>query len=105
MLTNPIFKQSGGSNGLSFFQGVIPGFVGLSFVLGTLIFFFMLLWGSIQWISSGGDKQALEGARGRITNAVVGLVLLFASFAIIKLIQAFFHVQILTLDIGPLVIQ
>ncbi len=116
---------SGGSNGINnpalgttltqmlsvpdtavfFFNKLLTQFIGLTFVAGTVIFFFMFLWGAIQWISSGGDKQALEGARGRITSALVGLVILFASFAIIKLIEGFFKVHILTLDIGPLVIQ
>ena len=73
--------------------------------LVQLFVLFMLIWGSIQWISSGGDKQALESARGRLTGALIGIVLLFVSFALIQLIGNFFGIKILTLDIGPLVIQ
>ena len=64
----------------------------------------MMLIGGIQWISSGGDEQGLEAARGKISNALIGMVILFATFAIISLIQTFFGIQILTIDIGPLVI-
>lgn len=88
-----------------FLTTFIPNFIGLGFVIGVLVFFFMLIWGAIQWISSGGDKQALEAARGRITSAVIGILILFASFAVINVIETFFGIQILTLDIGPLVIQ
>lgn len=88
--------------GTAFFSKLLPNAIGLAFLVGVLIFFAMLVWGAITWISSGGDKQALEGARGRITSALIGLVLLFASLAIIKLIEAFFGISILTLDIGAL---
>jgi hypothetical protein len=103
-ITNPVIGSLGtpGDSGGIFLSKGIPAAVGLAFVIGALVFFFMLVLGAIQWISSGGDKQALEGARGRITSALVGLVLLFAALAIIKFIEAFFNINILTLDIGPL---
>lgn len=103
-ITNPVIGELGkpGEGGGIFFSRGLPAAIGLIFVIGSLIFFFMLVWGAITWISSGGDKQALEGARGRITSALVGLVLLFAALAIIKFIESFFGINILTLDIGPL---
>ncbi|MBL7036901.1 hypothetical protein ISR94_03660, partial [Candidatus Microgenomates bacterium] len=48
---------------------------------------------------------AIEGARGRITSALVGVVILFSTFALIKIVETFFGIDILTIDIGPLVIQ
>lgn len=104
-ITNPVFNQPGGQDGLTFFQSFVPGLIGLGFVAGTIIFFFVLIIGGIQWITSGGDKQALESARGKLTNAIIGIVILFSLFAILDLIHVFFGVKIVTLDIGPLVIQ
>lgn len=104
-ITNPVLGGIGNKSGVGFFQVLLPNMVSLAFVIGTIIFFFMLVTGAIQWISSGGDKQALEGARGKLTNAIIGIVILFASYAIIKVIQRFFGIEILTLDIGKLVIQ
>ena len=88
-----------------FFAKFLPNLVGLSIVIGVLVFFAIMLIGAIQWITSGGDKAALESARGKIANALIGIILLFATFAIIKLIEDFFGVDILTLDIGPLKIE
>ncbi|MDP2684650.1 MAG: hypothetical protein Q8P20_06450 [bacterium] len=88
-----------------FFSDLISRTVGLLFVVGSLAFFFMLLWGAVSWILSGGDKAGLENAKGRITNAIVGFVLLIGTFAIVKLIETFFGIDILSIDIGPLVIQ
>lgn len=91
-------------DGVSFLQKFIPRAIGLAFVVGALVFFFIMIIGAIQWIASGGDKTALEGARGKITSAVVGLIILLSVFAILKVIQNFFHINILSIDIGPLVI-
>lgn len=88
-----------------FVSSLISKAIGLLFVFGALAFFFMLIWGAVSYILSGGDKAHVENARGRITNALVGFVLLIASFAIVKLIEAFFGIDILLIDIGPLVIQ
>ena len=104
-ISNPVLGKLGQMSGSSYFASAIPAAIGLAFLVGSLIFFAMLVWGAISWIASGGDKQALEGARGRITNALVGIILLFAAFAIVQLIQNFFHVSILTLDISQLIIQ
>lgn len=89
----------------SFFQKLLPALVGLGFLVGVILFFFVMLLGAIQWIISGGDKAAVEGARGKIMNAIIGLVILFSLLAVVKLIENFFGINILTLDIGPLKIE
>jgi len=110
-ISNPVFKGTVLENFSrdlevsAFFGAFLPKLVGWLFVIGSLLFFFVFAIGAIQWIASGGDKQALEGARAKISNAFVGIILLFVSFAIIKLIEAFFKINILTIDIGPLLIQ
>lgn len=105
-VTNPLLGDNLNSlSGESFIGQFIPKAIGLLFVFGGLAFFFMFLWGAISWILSGGDKAHVEAAKGRITNALIGLVLLIMSIAIIKLIERFFGIDILLIDIGPLVIQ
>lgn len=88
-----------------YFQELIPRGIGWLFVFGSLAFFFMFIWGAVTWILSGGDKAGVESAKGKITNAIVGMILLIASFAIVKLIETFFGINILSIDIGPLIIQ
>lgn len=105
-ITNPLLPPALQSGlGIDYFQKLIPALISLIFVIGTLIFFFMLLIGGVQWITSGGDKAGVESARGRITSALIGLVILFSTFAIAKLIETFFGISILTLDIDVLRIQ
>ena len=102
-ITNPALGGELSKNtGVEFFQKLLPALIGLGFVAGAIIFFFMLMIGAIQWMSSGGDKGALESARGRIASALIGIIILFSVYAIIKLVESFFNINILTLDIGPL---
>jgi len=105
-ITNPALGPGlENKSGLSFFQEAVPRFLALGMVIGTLIFFFILIIGAIQWISSGGDKSALESAKGKLTNAFIGIIILFSLFVLLKVIESFFGITILTLDIGPLIIQ
>jgi len=91
--------------GVSFFQKFFPAAIGIGLVIGIILFLFMMITGAIQWILSGGDKTKLETARSKIGSAIVGLVVLLALFAIIKLVELFFGIDILTIDIGPLKIE
>jgi len=78
---------------------------GVSFILivASLIFFFMLLFGGIKWILSGGDKAKTEGARNQITAALIGLVIVFSAWAIITLLGTIFGItNILDFTVGPI---
>ena len=105
-ITNPVlspFLQS--KTGVTFFQDLLPRIIGFAFIIGVLVFFFVFIMGAIQWISSSGDKAGIEQARGKLINALVGLVLLFITFAIIKIVESFFGINILLINLGPLIIS
>lgn len=63
--------------------------------LGGLMVFLELVLGALSWISAAGDKANLEKARNQITNAVIGLVIIVASWAIVYLIGAILGIDIL----------
>lgn len=81
------------------FPSMISALVRLVMVVGAIIFFFMLVIGGIRWIASGGDKAQTEAARNQITAALIGLVIVFAAWAIVSLINVFFNVNIFSLVI------
>ena len=88
----------GGAEALTI-PGLISGLLKLILVIAAVAFFFMLVIGGIQWIVSGGDKAGTEAARGRITAALIGLVVVFAAWAIVTLVNTFFGVDIFSLTI------
>jgi hypothetical protein len=69
--------------------GVISAVIALILVIAALIFFFMLVFGGIKYITSGGDKAQTEAARNQITAALIGLVIVFAAWAIVNLAGTF----------------
>lgn len=79
--------------------GIVSAAIRLTVVVAAIVFFFILVIGGIRWIASGGDKAQTEAARSQITSALVGLVIVFAAWAIVQLINVFFHVNIFTLTI------
>lgn len=80
----PAVSQWGtGAEGISKFlnQAII-----LIYIVAGVIFVFMLLMGGLQWIMSGGDKEAINKARGRIVHAIIGIVLLSLVWLILKVL-------------------
>jgi len=79
--------------------GIVAAAIKLVLVIAALVFFFILVIGGIRWIASGGDKANTEAARSQITAALVGLVIVFAAWAIVALINTFFHINIFELNL------
>jgi len=98
----PINIQAGGQfNALVGYTipGLISAFIVIVLIIAALLFFFMLIIGGIRYITSGGDKAKAESARGMITSALIGLVIVFAAWAIVQLVQNFFGINIFSLNI------
>lgn len=92
-------------SGVDFFAKFVPNLIGLGLTIGIIVFFFVMMIGAIQWITSGGDKAGLEAARGKLANALIGIIILLSLFAVLKVLEDFLGVNILTLDMGPLKIE
>jgi hypothetical protein len=75
---------------------MVPVVIQVALIVAAVVALIFLIIGGIKWITSGGDKTAVEGARNTITAALIGLVIVFAAWAIIKLIETFFGTSILT---------
>lgn len=75
--------------------GMISGAISLVLILVAIVFFFILVIGGLKWITSGGDEKKVAAARAQITNALIGLVIVFAAWAIMKLIGSVFGIDIL----------
>lgn len=94
-----------GLTGLSV-AGIVSASLQLILVVAAIVFFFILVIGGVKWIMSGGDKAHTEGARNQITAALVGLVIVFAAWAIAQLVGTFFGgIDIFSLDIPSVVKQ
>lgn len=65
---------------------ILKNITALFFVVGGIGVVIYFLWGAVEWIFSGGDKEKVSNARKRMTHAIIGLVLLSLSYVIINLV-------------------
>lgn len=67
------------SLGEGFNNLILPGFS----LAATLVTIYFII-GAFKWLTSGGDKNALSGARSMITHAIIGFMLLIFMFLVVQ---------------------
>lgn len=87
------------TTGIKDISNLISAGITAMIVIAGLLTFVFLIWGGLQWLTSGGDKSKYEAARDRITAALIGLAIVAAAYAVMKIVGAFFGVEILKIDI------
>jgi hypothetical protein len=65
------------------------------FVIAGLVLLFMLIMGGIGLMTAAGDPKKVEASQGRITMALVGFLIIFASYFIVQLIETALGVKVL----------
>lgn len=73
-----------GEQGINF---LLDNIIGLFFAAGALAFILMFIWGAVQMILSGGDKEAISKARAKITWAIIGITLMSLSYFVFQLLE------------------
>jgi hypothetical protein len=71
------------------------------FVIAALAVLFMLIFGAFQWITSGGEKEAIDKARKRITSALIGLAILALAFFITRVVGQVVGINITSIQQLP----
>ncbi len=74
---------------------VISGVIGFLTMIAALWFIFQFITAGFQWISAGGDKNDTTAARDKITNSLIGLVIVVIAWAIIGVIGSMLGLSIL----------
>ncbi len=61
---------------------------GIKIALGLLaiLFVILIIISGFQWMTAGGNTDTITKARQRMTNAVIGLVIVLAAFSITEFI-------------------
>ena len=55
------------------------------YAVGGMAVLLFIVWGAFDWITSGGDKEKVAGARKKITNSLIGLAILSLAAFIVSL--------------------
>lgn len=75
-----------GGGALGIFGGFISSTIGLMTIIAIIWFIFVLITGAMSIIGAGGDKNALESAKKKITTGIIGLVVTIAAIFVIDII-------------------
>ena len=86
---SPLIGCGGTAAGGTIVGSIISALTGLFLIGGTIATLLFLLLGGFRWITSSGDKQKLPTAQDQITNAIVGLIIMTAAWAIMMLVGQF----------------
>lgn len=57
--------------------------------LSAVALFLMFIVGGFSFLFSGGDQKKLEQARGTLTNAIIGLVVIASAYLMLRIIGTF----------------
>lgn len=77
-------KDVGAAPGI--FNQFISSTVGVISIIAFVWFIFLLVSGAYGIMGSGADKEKIQSSRARITNAIIGIVVLVAALFIIDII-------------------
>ena len=77
------------------FRNLVNSIIALSGV----VLFIMLIIAGFNFLFSGGDQKKLEKARGTMTNAIIGLVIIACAYLILQTIKIFTGVDVTQFNI------
>lgn len=92
-IENPVIGDLGTSDGVDDGSKFINYTVYLwrvSINLGALAVIVFFILGAFEWITAGSDSKKTETARSRMTNAIIGLIILVSSFTLLSFISKIF---------------
>lgn len=73
---------------------LISNIVSVAFIVAAIATFVYLVLGGLNWLTSSGDKVKIESAQKMISNALIGLAIVAASWAIYTLVLDFFGIDL-----------
>lgn len=74
-----------GLGGLDF-GDILTFLINAAFVIAAVLALVFLIWGGINWITSGGDADGVKSARDRIIAAIIGLIVVILSYFLLNFV-------------------
>ncbi len=75
---------------------VVTNALPIIFSIAGIILLAYLVWGGFDMLTSMGDPKKAEGAKNKITNAVIGFIIIFAAYWITQVIDYIFKLKVYT---------
>jgi hypothetical protein len=86
------FETTAATGADQVFQNFISTVIGVISIVAIVWFIFVLLTGGIAYLTAGADKGAVESARKKITNGVIGLLVTRFGIFLVNLVGELFGI-------------
>ena len=70
--------------------GIVSALLPYILVLAGLALLLMLIFGGFQLMTSAGDPKGMEAGKNRVMYAIIGFLIIFASFWLVQILQVVF---------------
>jgi magnesium-transporting ATPase (P-type) len=85
-ITPPEAMNVGGSDPVAGLGKFIGFGINMFILVAGMFLILYLLMGAFDWITSGGEKEKLIKAQNKITNALIGIVLVFVVLTVFSVL-------------------
>ncbi len=86
----PVFGSGGTEAGTKIIGDLITNIINAMMIAGAIILLIMIIWAGIAWASAGDNKERMQGAQKRLSNAVIGFIVVICVFAIANFVGSIF---------------
>ena len=84
-----LLRGEGGSIGV-----IVSALLPYLYVIAGLILFGAIIVSGFQFLFSADDPKKTASAKGCLTNAIIGFLIIFISYWLIQIIEVIFHLDI-----------
>ncbi len=80
-------ERFGGGGGSITINLIVNRFVDFALGSAATVFVLIFVWGAFTWLTSQGDKAAVESAKSKITSGAVGFIIIASAWAIYIIVK------------------
>jgi hypothetical protein len=77
------------------FASIISGLLPYIFTLAGLALFVFLVIGGFGMLTSAGSPDKMKAAQGKITSAIIGFVIIFIAYWLMRILEIIFGLNLL----------
>ena len=85
-----------GDDPTGFVAGLVRGSIQLLLIVAFVVALIWTIFAGFRFITSGGDPKSTGAAWTQIYMGLIGMLIILGSFAIIRLVEGFFGVNVIS---------
>jgi uncharacterized membrane protein len=84
------------AGGTYYFHHIINRLLPFALFIAGLILFVILIVGGFSMLTSAGSPEKMKAAQGKITSAIIGFIIIFISYWLMRILEIIFGISILS---------